>query len=426
MHTAKQLPWATVVPASRIGSSTEEINYIGDGRDILLQGFHWRSHDGAFDGAGRARKNWYRVIKENAAAIKEAGFNWVWFPPPSDSLAPQGYIPRRWDVLDSAYGSASELQAALRALAPVHALADVVVNHRVGVHTGGADFADPSFPDNRAAIVRDDESGVGRGNPDTGDRHPAGRDLDHTNPDVRSAVKDYLRRLKAVGFKGWRYDLSKGYHGKFVGEYNEATAPDFSVGEFYDGDRQKVTGWIDAAGGKTTAFDYPTRYLLYEACSNDEYGSLRSTNGGRVVPGGLVGYWPSRSVTFLDNHDTEYRRDYEHSCHDDGTRHFAGRTVDMGYAYLLTHPGIPCVFWSHFFDWGAPTRQRIERLIRVRKNAGIHARSSVDIKEASRGLYAAIVDGDTAVKLGQRDWWPGGGWQLAVDGERFAVWTRNK
>ncbi len=101
-----------------------------------------------------------------------------------------------------------------------------MLNHRVGVHTGGADFADPAFPNNRAAITRDDESGVGTGNPDTGERHPAGRDLDHTNPDVRTAIKIYLRGLKEFGFQGWRYDHPKGYHGSFVGEYNDATAPD--------------------------------------------------------------------------------------------------------------------------------------------------------------------------------------------------------
>jgi alpha-amylase len=96
----------------------------------------------------------------------------------------------------------------------------------------------------------------------------------------------------------------------------------------------------------------------------------------------------------------------------------------MGYAYLLTHPGIPCVFWSHYFDWGAATRQRIERLMRVRRDSGLHARSAVEIREAGDGLYAAVVDGKVAVKLGRRDWSPGPGWRLAVDGERFAVWTR--
>ncbi len=74
--------------------------------------------------------------------------------------------------------------------------------------------------------------------------------------------------------------------------------------------------------------------------------------------------------------------------------------AEQGYAYLMTHPGIPCVFWSHFFDWGEPLRRLIDRLIQVRRYAGVHARSHVDIKEAGKGLYAAVVDGRVAVKLG--------------------------
>ena len=131
-------------------------------------------------------------------------------------------------------------------------------------------------------------------------------------------------------------------------------------------------------------------------------------------------------MTFLDNHDTEYRREEEHVYENYGTRHFPGETVAMGYAYLLTHPGVPCVFWSHYFDWGTATRRQIDQLIKIRKSAGLHARSRVDICEAGAGLYAAIIDGRVAVKLGGRDWWPGYGWQLALDGERLAVWTRNR
>jgi alpha-amylase len=401
----------------------EPKKYHGDGRDIVLQGFHWESHRGVTEASGN-RKSWYRIVQDNAVTIRQAGFTWVWFPPSSDSLAPQGYIPRRWDVLDTAFGSEGELRGAIRALGPVRAMADVVLNHRVGAHTPGADFADPPFQDNRAAIVRDDESGVGTGNPDTGDRHPCGRDLDHTNPDVRAAVKKYLARLRSVGFRGWRYDLAKGYHGRFVGEYNEATGPRLSVGEFFDGDRQKVTDWIDATGDRSTAFDFPTRFLLYEGCKRDDYRACASTVAGRVVPGGLIGFWPSRAVTFLDNHDTEYRRDRDPDHSSGGVKHFEGWMVPMAYAYLLTHPGIPCVFWSHFFEWGEPLRWWISQLMLLRKSAGIHAGSAVDIKAAGKGLYAAFVDGRVAVKLGQRDWSPGGGWTLAAASERCAVWLK--
>ncbi len=414
-----QETWARAAP-SPADNPAEARAYCGDGRDVLLQGFHWHSHRGGDAG----RKSWYRVVAENAAVIRAAGFTRVWMPPACDSLAPQGYIPRRWNVLDSAYGCEAELREALAALRPVEAVADVVLNHRVGVATGGADFADPPFPDNRAAVARDDESGVGTGNPDTGERHPAGRDLDHTNPGVRQAIKDYLNRLKGVGFTGWRYDLVKGFHGRFVAEYNEAPGPAFSVGEFFDADRQKVTDWIDAARGKSTAFDFPTRYLLYEACTGDDYARLRSWNVGKVVPGGLIGFWPERAVTFVDNHDTEYRRDAEHREHYDGTRHFPGDAVDLAYAYVLTHPGVPCVFWSHYFDWGKATRRHLDALLQLRRREGLHAASRVEIHEAARGLYAAVIDGRVAVRLGSRGWWPGGGWQVALEGHSFAVWKR--
>src|ERR1700738_3705495 len=189
-----------------IGELSIKKQYTGDGRDILLQGFHWPAHAGARERDG-SRKTWYRIIRENAATIKAAGFTWVWFPPPSDSLAPQGYIPRRWDVLNTASGTEAELQAAIKALAPVKALADVVINHRVGAATSGADFEDPSFPDNRAAVARDNDPRVRGSDCDSRELCTPGRPLDHTNPDVRAAVKRYLHRLKCVGFRGWRYDM---------------------------------------------------------------------------------------------------------------------------------------------------------------------------------------------------------------------------
>ncbi|MFO0930043.1 MAG: alpha-amylase C-terminal beta-sheet domain-containing protein [Gemmataceae bacterium] len=425
MHTEIQTPGAVVMPMPAGGHRLPEPRtYHGDGRDVILQGFHWHSHAGVHDTARRNRRSWYRILENNAPGIQNAGFTWVWMPPPSDSLAPQGYIPRRWNVFDTHYGSEAELRSAIAALGPVRAMADVVLNHRVGVHTGGADFADPPFRDNRAAIVRDDESGVGTGNPDTGERHPAGRDLDHTNPDVRHAVKEYLKRLQSVGFQGWRYDLVKGFHGRYIAEYNDATNPGLSVGECFDGCRQHVTDWIDSTGGKSTAFDFPLRYTLYYAVTQDSYGGLKANNGNRVGPNGVMGYWASRAVTFLDNHDTEYRREHDNQYENHGAQHFPGGTVETGYAYLMTHPGIPCVFWSHLFDWGEPTRRRIERLIDIRRSAGVHSASPVDIREASRGLYAATIDGRVAVKLGTRDWHPGSGWHLAADGYRFAVWTR--
>jgi alpha-amylase len=412
--------WALVVP----GPARER--FVGTGYDILLQGFHWNSHRGCTESNGKKR-SWYRILEDNAAHIRETGFTWVWFPPSSDSASADGYIPRRWNQLNTPYGSEAELRSVLTALQPVKAAADVVLNHRVGSWTGGHDFEDPPFPDNRAAVACNDRSGCGCGQPDTSEAlFEAGRELDHSNPGVRDTIKAYLGKLKSLGFRGFRYDLVKGFSPRYIAEYNEATEPELTVGEFFDGDRQKITHWIDGSGGRCSAFDFPSRFLLYDACMSDEFSRLRSINYGRAVPGGLIGYWPARAVTFVDNHDTEPCRDEEHMHKNENIRHFPGRVVPMAYSYILLHPGTPCVFWPHFFDWGQPIRTMIERLVAVRKSAGIHARSAVDIREARSGLYAAVIDGKVAVKLGTKSWSPGGDWKLLLDGERCAVWGRGE
>ena len=74
--------------------------------------------------------------------------------------------------------------------------------------------------------------------------------------------------------------------------------------------------------------------------------------------------------------------------------------MDVAYAYVLTHPGTPCVFWSHFFDFGPRTREKISQLMQVRRDAGLHAESALDVREANKGLYAAYVDGKVAMKIG--------------------------
>ena len=72
--------------------------YTGDGRDIVLQGFHWPAHAGARERDG-SRKSWYGILRENAARIKTAGFTWVWFPPAAVGMTlekQRGDLFRHW------------------------------------------------------------------------------------------------------------------------------------------------------------------------------------------------------------------------------------------------------------------------------------------------------------------------------------------
>lgn len=391
------------------GTARGNEQYNGSPGDVMLQGFHWTS-------CNSRNPDWYEIIRENAGVIKAAKFDEVWFPPPSHTVDHQGYMPTEWYELDTNYGTKAELKAAIAAIQPAKALADIVINHRNGSHTGNSDFTEPAFANNPEAVVIDDECGCGKGEHDSGDSFGAARDLDHSNESVQTEVKKWEAWLETeVGFAGWRYDLVKGYAGKYVGLYNDASKPVLSVGEFWDTDRQHVINWIDATGGKSMAFDFPTRDLLIRAVSQNSYGALKTIDG---KPTGAIGFWPAMSVTFIDNHDTDV---------DHFDTVFPGDKVMQGYAYILTHPGIPCVFWTHFFDWGDAQKQEITKLIKIRKEAGLTRSSVVNIVAADdgdQGKYAAIVDDKVAVKIGPGGWQPGRGWQLATSGERYAVWVR--
>lgn len=397
----------------------------------MLQGFHWQAQS-VGEQIGRP---WYAIIKENAQRIKDSGFTLVWFPPPSDSLAYEGYLPRKLDVLDSRYGSKSELKEAIAALDSVKAIADIVVNHRVGT-TGPADFTEPKW--SRFTITKDDEyTGRTSFNLDSGEGYGPARDLDHLNPETQKGIITWMNSLKdlddtdgtdVTGFKGWRYDLVKGFAGWAVELYNKQTETEFSVGEYFDYDPQKVVGWIDSThpnpAFRSAAFDFPLRNVLYEAITKRKFHYLKY---GDRAPG-VIGLWSDKAVTFIENHDTEDVRDSEYAPY------FPGRSqMVQGYAYILTHPGIPCVFWGDIYDSGMLHENEIRRLIEIRTRYRIHSESKLYIAAAQEGLmYAAYIQGDEgeiAMKIGPGSWQPSGSkWQiepgkdLLISGPDYAVW----
>ncbi len=402
---------ASVICASSFASEQTASN----SKAILMQGFHWNSH----------KSNWYNTIKNKAGDINGLGVTHVWFPPPSDAASNEGYLPRQLNKLDSKYGSESQLKSAITALknnGNVKAVADIVVNHRVGT-TNWADFTNPTW--GSWAVTKDDEWGQGTGSWDTGDGYSAARDLDHTNGTVRNGIKSWMNgKLKSVGFSGWRFDYSKGYSASYAGEYQNATNGNFCVGEVWtdlhynsvNSHRQQLVDFVDGASGRCGVFDFTTKGLLNKALSSDEYYRLSDSQG---KPAGGIGWWPQKMVTFVDNHDTGPSE----SC-GNGQSHcpVPCNKVMVGYAYILTHPGVPTVYWAHVYNWGL--RSDIKELIDIRKSQGIGATSSVDIKVAEYGRYAAIINGNTAVKVGPYDWSPGSGWTLAASGSQYAVWKK--
>ena len=179
--------------------------------------------------------------------------------------------------------------------------------------------------------------------------------------------------------------------------------------------------WCDGTGGTAGAFDFTTKGILQEAVGRGEFWRLVDVKGR--MPG-MAGLWPSRAVTFVENHDTGPPLAHWP---------FPARELGGGYAYILTHPGTPCVFYDHWNEGGAGQkwdglRESIIQLIAVRKAASISARSSIVVLAARADVYAACIDGKVVVKVGPGDFSPNKirlenkHWARACSGHNWACW----
>lgn len=427
---------------------------------VMLQGFTWNS---APRGTGWNKENpspywgnWYGIMKKNAASIKDT-FEYVWFNPPSicDSASSEGYAPTELNNLNSYYGTADDLKEVIQAIQPAKAIADIVVNHRAGSTCWG-DFTNPDWGvvkgEKYPAICSDDEAfnassgdkdhmvGKPSGAADTGAAYGAYRDLDHTNTSVQDGIIAWMNDvLKPAGFVGWRYDYVKGFAGKYVGKYNAGSDAQFSVGEYWptasynasspSGWGDEIKNWIasteEESGQKSRAFDFALKGAMNSVfgCTWREGSYPNYTSGGSSGSGNyalladesnLYISQPSDAVTFIDNHDTGSNQ---------GHWELNRNKIGAGYALILTHPGVPCVSWSHYFTFaeggnGDTTypysgleaeqsylagntvagtektlREHIDYLIQLRKETGIEYDSVRTTLKADSSVYAAEITG---------------------------------
>ncbi|KAA8495621.1 Alpha-amylase 3, chloroplastic [Porphyridium purpureum] len=402
--------------------------------EVLFQSFNWTSSK--YNGSSGS---WYNHIKKLAPEIAELGVTYVWFPPPQDSLSPEGYMPRDIDKLDSKYGSEQELKACVDELKSrgLHCLADTVLNHRCASQkspNGQWTKFGGKYDWNDDAIINNDPSFHGRGHPGTGVPLAIAPNIDHQQEFVKRDITEWLNYLRhTIGFEAYRIDYARGFSGRFVGEYMKATEPAFAVAEYwdglaYDGDymkpnqnehRKRIAHYVDATEKRAHAFDFTTKGMLMQACKSGEYWRLKDDKG---KPSGFLGMWPQKAVSFIDNHDTGSTQAHWP---------FPNDKVMQGYAYILTHPGMPTVFYDHVFDW--KLKDQIQQLIKLRKEMELTAACQVNIERADNIMYVARVSADDVtskqlyLKLGHGSWAPSAdrGWKLAASGNGYAVWTRS-
>ena len=402
-------------------------NYSG----VMLQGFYWDSYSDS---------RWKKLEKE--ADILKDYFSLVWVPQSGSTGGNQsmGYDDMWWfNDYESSFGNEKELRSMIATFREkgIKTIADVVINHRKNVSTW-VDFPVETYKGETyemfsTDICANDDGGATKTwaskngfqlstNNDTGEDWSGMRDLDHNSANVQRVVKAYLDfLLNDLGYAGFRYDMVKGYAGRFTGLYNSTAQPEFSVGEYWDGNVSAVQNWLNATkvDGKiqSAAFDFPFRYNIRDAVNNNDWRKLDNTSTLAHNSN-----YQRYGITFIENHDTEYR---SATSQNDPVR----RDTLAANAYLLAMPGTPCVFLKHWID--EKCRTDIAKMVKARRLCGVHNQSTFSVSSSTSTLHVHIATGTNcrllcAVGKGVSGYTAPDGWYLAAKGYHWAYYTDKK
>ena len=355
---------------------------------VMLQGFYWDSYKAT---------RWSTLTDE----AQELGqyFDVMWVPNSGSVDAngvgqSMGYMPVYWLKHNSCFGTESQLREMIDVFHQhnTSVLMDMVINHKSG-KTGWVDFANEtvtgpvtgdtySMTWTLADICRSDECvGAGyaaTGAADEGEDFDGSRDLDHTSANVQKNVKTYqLYLMKELGYDGFRYDMCKGYAGYYVGLYNQASQPTFSVGEYWDGNAETLRWWLNETKQdgriQTAVFDFALKYPMQSAFAAGNWSALND-KGLAADPN-----YQRYSVTFVDNHDTGQGSNYD--C--------LKTNIMPANAFILTMPGTPCIFYKHYLVY----TDEINNCIKARRAAGVHNQSAILTQQESSGGYILETQG---------------------------------
>lgn len=381
---------------------------------VMLQGFYWNSYDDT---------NWTN-LKSQVNDFAD-NFSLVWLPQSGKCLGnsqTMGYKPYYYFNQNSSFGTEAELRDLIKTFKGkgIGMVADVVVNHHDtdGWFTFPAEvYKGVTYQFKSTDIVANDDKGktakeaTKQGislskNNDEGEDWDGCRDLDHKSQNVQTIIKAYLKYLKDdLGYTGFRYDMVKGFSGSHVADYNKSVGIEYSVGEYWDSNA-KIQSWINATLKNSAAFDFQFRYNVRDAINSNNWAALKSTNNLMNDKN-----WRQYAVTFVENHDMEYRSSSEQQ---DPIR----RDTLAANAYLLAMPGTPCVFFTHWLEY----KDEIGAMISARKAAGITNMSDYEVKVATSAYYAVNVNKTLYVAVGRLDKMenPGADWQKVLSGYHYA------
>ncbi len=407
----------------------------GNGKDIILQAFHWNLVKTRGTGTlHQSPKSWYQILHDRSEEIAKSGFTILYLPPPwiDDSEwegngkhgGGEGYFWRDFD-LNSRYGTKEELTSLIRKLHSLglKAIVDIVLNHRDRFRMKNDVWTYPG----PAWRVNGSDTG--------GAFFDGSCDLKLDRPEVYSRFKQALNELtNDCGVDGWRWDFVWGYHPKDVMNLiKDTTAIEyFSVGEYWqaasikddpmfqrygNNERSRILGWAEESG--CAVFDMILKKEINSANStNLKYGLNLSPNRKER----------ELAVTLVDNHDTGASPYSPSNGWGQKVWECPSHFKSKAYCFVLTTPGTPCIYWPDYFDWGLT---EIKDLALLRKKAGITAGSEWEDLSSNYGGFAGIVSNEQgnpslAVSIDSSFEGPGAGWTKALEKKgEWTVWITN-
>ena len=407
--------------------------------DVMLQAFYYESTTDK----GYGRTKWVDHLNgNNGSSAEEIGqwFDLVWLPPMSKSEGGMGYHPTNYGVLNGDWGTDTKLKQLITTLHQngARVVADIVINH-AGAQEGWCDFKSYTFgtygtftPDGSYICNTDEVNtsapttacrGYATGNADDGygneANYASARDWDHKNTNVQNMFKAYLNWLRnEIKVDGFRYDYCKGFHHSHINDYNTAAKAYFSVMEYWDGNVETLKYHLNDAGKNTAAFDFNMKYNAFnDGIASENYCALK----GAGLPG--AGY-ARYAVTFVDSHDTYQRGSDSEFCGNGNSMTICRDKIKQCYAYMLSMPGVPCVFWPHWVTF----KEQLKPLINARYKTGVHSESSVS-DECGKGYYKATItgtNGEIRLLLGPNSGYNStpSGYTLAGKGTNYGVYYK--
>lgn len=189
-------------------------------------------------------------------------------------------------------------------------------------------------------------------------------DIDMTNNDVVEELKNWGKwYIDTTHIDGFRFDAAKHIKFSFCKEWlnylrNTYNRNFFAVGEYWSGDVRKLENYLHCTEGAMNLFDVPLHFNFVNASYNKDY------NLSNLLNNTLTKRYPEKSVSFVDNHDTEPKQALESWVQP--------WFKPLAYTFILTRlEGIPCVFFGDYYGIAAfnipPLKQQLDIILNVRK-----------------------------------------------------------